>query len=313
MPKDKEQPSLPRSALCFKAHQFSLQPPPAEGQPRKFKGTAYSGEVIEGHSYWGNVIFDLDSMQIATPLAALLEHNSESRVGVIQSFNNDHQNGLTVEGSFLSNDKAQQIIQDSDGGFPFQMSVHIEPGSVEQVEKGEVVVNGRTIKAPCVVFRNGVIREVSFCALGADSNTNAVAASHQPKQINQEDTNVTELELAKEAQKQAETERDQLKQELQQFKAQKRADEIAQLEKDVGKQFSADDKTAYTNMDDSTFTFSVKQVRQFSAKPEPVEQKTTLPGYLFEHQAKGGAQEQNQFSGKPKSLADMAKDRGLGL
>lgn len=284
---------IDRSKLLFSVPNISLEAP-ADGAKRKFKGTAYAGGLVDGHWYWGRqgVVFDLDSIQINTPSPLLEEHGSGTRIGVVTGVSLE--NGINVSGDFLTNDDAKRIVQDSDDGFPFQMSIFIDPESIEEIASGSTVnVNGQTFTGPITVFRKNRIREFTICTTGADTQTSIKAFSgKKPEQPQQEDTNVTELELAKEAQQQAETERDALKQELQQFKAQKRTDEITQLEKDVGKQFSAEDKTAYTNMDDSTFAFSAKQVRQFSAKPEPVEQKTTLPGYLFEHQAKGGAQEQ---------------------
>ena len=91
-----------------------------------------------------------------------------------------------------------QVAQDSDDGFPWQMSVRIDPSAIEEIQAGaSVTVNGKVHQGPITVFRGGRIREVSFCALGADDNTNAVAASHSPKNFNQpEDTDVTELEQA---------------------------------------------------------------------------------------------------------------------
>src|SRR5690606_22960841 len=112
-----------------------------------------------------------------------------------------------------------------------------------------------------------------------------------------EDTNVTELEKAQQAKEQAERERDDALAELKQFKAQKRADEIAALETELKTQFSAEDKTAYTNMDDSVFAFTAKQLRQFSAgsqQPPAGQQQQQTPGvnpafaHLFTHQANPG-------------------------
>jgi hypothetical protein len=199
----------------------------------------------------------------------------------------------------MSNEFGTQVAQDSDDGFPWQMSVRIEPSAVEEIQAGaSVTVNGKLHQGPITVFRGGRIREVSFCALGADDNTNAVAASHSPKQFNQpEDTDVTELEKAQQAKEQAERERDDALTELKQFKAQKRADEIAALETELKTQFSAEDKTAYTNMDDSVFAFTVKQLRQFSAgnqQPPAGQQQQQTPGvnpafaHLFSHQANAG-------------------------
>ena len=111
---------------------------------------------------------------------------------------------------------------------------------------------------------------------------------------------MTELEKAQQAKEQAERERDEALAELKQFKAQKRADEIAALETELKTQFSAEDKTAYTNMDDSVFSFTAKQLRQFSAgsqQPPAGQQQQTQTqtpsvnpafAHLFTHQANPG-------------------------
>ena len=299
MPEEKK---IEQKALQFKANPFEISIKTETSDLRKFNGIAYSGEPIQGHYYWGDVIFDLESMQIDTPLAALLDHDTGRRVGVVTQFTKDNETGLKVSGDLLTNPYGQQVASDSDEGFPWQMSVYIDPSSVEEVERGQVVVNGRTLNAPITIFRGGRIREVSFCALGADDNTSAVAASHQSKtnQFKQEDTNVTELEQAKAAQKQAETERDNALAELKQFKATKRTEDIAALQTELNTTFSAEDMKTYSEMDDSVFGFTAKQLRQFSSKPNPTpapSPNSAVPphlAHLFNHQATGG--DQNQFN-----------------
>ena len=185
------------------------------------------------------------------------------------------------------------------------MSVRIEPSSIDEIQAGNTVtVNGKLLHGPITVFRGGRIREVSFCALGADENTMAVAASHNPNNPN-EDTDVTELEQVKAALQQAETERDAAQTELKQFKAQKRNDDIAALETELKTQFSVEDKAAYTAMDDSSFSFTAKQLRQFSAKNTPANASTA---HLFTHQAKADESNEKQTFGAG-SLVDQAKQR----
>ncbi len=307
-----EKPDPPISAYQFKTNLFDIAKQAEEGKKRTFTGVAYSGEVIHGHYYWGDLVFDLDTMQIKTPLGALIDHDTGKRAGVVRSFTKDNQGGLQVAGDLLSNKNGQEVAQDSDEGYPWQMSVYIVPGSIEEVERGEVVVNGKTLKAPITIFRNGVIREVSFCALGADDNTSAIAASHTPKQFNkQEDTDVTELEKEKEARIAAEQQRDAALNELKQFKEQKRNDDIAALESELKVQFSAEDKKSYTEMDESAFTFATKQLRQFSA-PKNDKQPNNLQN-LFKHQAQGGQSgsvsddQEHKFSAGAKAFAAQKK------
>lgn len=300
MPKTEEK----QNQYCFQLGQLNVDAQEDGKKKRTFSGVAYSGEVITDHWYWKQVIFDLDSMQIKGRIPALLEHSSYQRAGAIESHAISYESGLTVSGILLSNEFGAQVATDSDDGFPWQMSVRIEPSSIDEIQAGNTVtVNGKLLHGPITVFRGGRIREVSFCALGADENTMAVAASHNPNNP-QEDTDVTELEQVKDALKQAETERDNALNELKQFKADKRNDDISALEKELKTQFSAEDKTAYTAMDDASFSFTVKQLRQFSGKNSPA---NNGPSNLFTHQAKSDESEKQTFGAG--SLVDQAKQR----
>ena len=294
-----------RSKLLFNASSMEVLQPEGESKKRKFKGVAYAGGRVDGHWYWGRsgVVFDLDGIEIDKPTALLEEHFSSGRVGVVKQVSTTGK--IEVEGDFLSNTKAKEIVQDSDDGFPFQMSMYIDPGSIEEVSNGKsVVVNGQTFEGPITVFRQNRIREFTICTTGADRNTSINAFSGK-QQTKQEDTNVTELEQAKEAQKQAEKQRDDALAELNKFKADQRAENIASLQKELNTTFSAEDLKSYTDMDDAVFAFTAKQLRQFSGKQES--QKQGLPSHLFSHQANG---DQNQFNaGQPQSIADLAKAR----
>ena len=289
---------------CFRLGDLSVDPGEEGKKKRTFSGVAYSGEVITDHWYWTRVIFDLDSMQIKGRIPALLEHSSRQRAGAINTHTISHQEGLVVHGDLMSNEFGTQVAQDSDDGFPWQMSVRIEPAKTEEVAADQtVIVNGKTLQGPITIFRGGRIREVSFCALGADENTMAVAASHNPNQPT-EDTDVTELEKAQARIQELETKNSELEAQNKQFAAAKREAEITALGKDLGKEFSAEDITEMKELDDSAFAFSAKQLRQFSAGTQPPagkQQQQQIPSHfqhLFTHQATGGQGEQGQGGGE---------------
>lgn len=289
---------------CFRLGDLSVDPVEEGKKKRTFSGVAYSGEVITDHWYWTRVIFDLDSMQIKGRIPALLEHSSRQRAGAINTHTISHQEGLVVHGDLMSNEFGTQVAQDSDDGFPWQMSVRIEPAKTEEVAADQtVIVNGKTLQGPITIFRGGRIREVSFCALGADENTMAVAASHNPNQPT-EDTDVTELEKAQARIQELETKNSELEALNKQFAAAKREAEITALGKDLGKEFSAEDITEMKALDDSAFAFSAKQLRQFSAGSQPSagqQQQQQIPSHfqhLFTHQATGGQGEQGQGGGE---------------
>jgi hypothetical protein len=305
MPKEEEHKP---NQYCFQVGNLNVDQAEEGKKKRTFSGVAYSGEVITDHWYWDRIIFDLDSMQIKGRIPALLDHSTRQRAGAINSHSIDHQNGLTVSGDLMSNEFGTQVAQDSDDGFPWQMSVRIEPSAVEEIQAGaSVTVNGKLHQGPITVFRGGRIREVSFCALGADDNTNAVAASHSPKQFNQpEDTDVTELEQAQAKITELEGQVNTLTEQNKQFAAAKREAEISALGKDLGKEFSAEDIEEMKKLNDGAFAFSAKQLRQFSAgnQPPPAGQQTQqAPGvnpafaHLFSHQANGGQGSQPQQQG----------------
>ena len=298
-----------RSKLLFNASSMEVLQPEGESKKRKFKGVAYAGGRVDGHWYWGRsgVVFDLDGIEIDKPTALLEEHFSSGRVGVVKQVSTTGK--IEVEGDFLSNTKAKEIVQDSDDGFPFQMSMYIDPGSIEEVSNGKsVVVNGQTFEGPITVFRQNRIREFTICTTGADRNTSINAFSGK-QQTKQEDTNVTELEQAKEAQKQAEKQRDDALTELNKFKADQRAENIASLQKELNTTFSAEDLKSYTDMDDAVFAFTAKQLRQFSGKQEP--QKQGLPSQLFSHQANGDQGQGGQQGDKHRFTAAAEKFQEL--
>ncbi len=314
MPEEDNNPNQ----YCFHLGQLSVDAEQVGKKKRTFSGTAYSGEVITDHWYWDRIIFDLDSMQLKGRIPALLEHRSSQRAGAINTHSISHQTGLTVSGDLMSNEFGTQVAQDSDDGFPWQMSVRIDPSAIEEIQAGSSVsVNGKIHQGPITVFRGGRIREVSFCALGADDNTNAVAASHAPKNFNQpEDTDVTELEKAQARIQELETKNSELENQNKQFAAAKREAEITALGKDLGKEFSAEDITEMKALDDTAFAFSAKQLRQFSAGNQPPagQQQQQIPSHfqhLFTHQATGGhgdnqgAGDKHKFTTGAQAFADQ--------
>ncbi|MEG2268935.1 MAG: hypothetical protein RSC68_31955 [Acinetobacter sp.] len=315
-------PNEERLRYLFNATAIEV-PKAEEGQKRKFKGTAYGGGRVDGHWYWGRsgVVFDLEGIEIDKPTALLEEHFGASRIGVVQAV--DTNGKIDVSGDFLTNTKAQEIVQDSDDGFPFQMSMMIDPGSIEEVSQGKsVTVNGQSFEGPITIFRNNRIREFTICSTGADRNTSIKAFSGKSNpNPSKEDTNVTELEIAQAAQKQAEAERDAAQVELKKFKADKRTEDIAALQTELNTTFSAEDAKSYTDMDDAVFSFTVKQLRQFSANKPPAgqqQQNNTVPphlAHLFSHQATGGqggqqgSADKHKFTAGAQAFADQQKGK----
>jgi hypothetical protein len=145
---------------------------------RKFRMVGYTGEVM---SIWGEAMaVDLEGITWSErPLPILLDHDTRIRVGFSQAIEVTKK-GLEVEGDFLSNPTASEIVADADAGFPFQASINVHGDVIEEVGKGATVqVNGREFVGPGTIFRKSTLREVSFCALGADGDTHAEALSRR--------------------------------------------------------------------------------------------------------------------------------------
>ncbi|WP_368559687.1 hypothetical protein [Acinetobacter indicus] len=285
---------------CFRLGDLNVNQAEEGKKKRTFSGVAYSGEVITDHWYWDRIIFDLDSMQIKGRIPALLDHSPSQRAGVINEHSINHQQGLVVSGDLMSNEFGTEVAQDSDDGFPWQMSVRIEPSSVEEIQAGaSVTVNGKVHQGPITVFRGGRIREVSFCALGADDNTNAVAASHSPKNFNQPEGTDVDLEQAKAKIQEQENTISGLQDQIKKFAADKRNSEINALAKVLNKEFSAEEKAKFADMPDDAFDLMATTLKQFAASSQPQTpagqtQQTQTPSvnpafaHLFTHQANPG-------------------------
>ena len=143
----------------------------------QFAGVAYSGGEIKDHWAWGNLVFDCSSISAKEKIAILLNHDPDKIVGFgsVTGGNNITVNGVVSE----STESGQQVSSLSKEGMPWQMSVFIEPSSIEELTSGSIYLNGQTFQAPLTIFRNSEIREVSFTPVGADKNTSAYVFNEQ--------------------------------------------------------------------------------------------------------------------------------------
>jgi hypothetical protein len=290
------------SPMKFSVDEATVQGGDATSKKRKFSGVAYSGDVIENHWYWGNVIFDMASMDVPSRLPALVDHNRSKRAGYVTDSKIDNATGFTVNGVLLSNEDGAAVAQDSDEGFPWQMSVHIEPRSIEEFAAGEqTVINGRTFTGPLTVFRNSTIVEVSFTATGQDSNTAAVAMSRggvqQPSTTG--DSTMTPEQIAAMQQENATLkasnatltqERDAARTELDKFSKERRENDIKTLFSDMGREYKADDAEvkAFSDMPQAAFDVMAGMMRSQFKKPAAQGAGGAKPE-LFSHTATGGS------------------------
>lgn len=172
-PKKKEkQNTAPVNACVFnEGSDVCLAEDEGEKEEGRFRIVAYSGRIIPNHWLWGNMALDLEGLKFDKAKTAVLEeHFTANRIGFTTS--QDIKDEVIVDGKFLRNMRAKAIKDDMEDGFPMQASIYVPPTLIEHVKEGESAkVNGQTLKGPGTIFRRAVIREVSMCALGADSHT----------------------------------------------------------------------------------------------------------------------------------------------
>lgn len=186
--------TVPANACVFalEAPDHLTLTPAADKAPARFDVVANSGKPIQGHWFWGNLGIELAGIKAKSRVPILMDHDPTQRIGYSDA-REITKRGLQMQGEFLrSSALAAQVRSESLDGFPFEASVNLRPVKVERVAEGETVeVNGYEMTGPGHVFRRSELREVSFCALGADSNTSAAALAQEGElavELSQHDT-----------------------------------------------------------------------------------------------------------------------------
>jgi len=297
----------PLVPVAFRATaQFAAADP--QGAARQFSGTAYGGGVVTDHPFFNRVAFDLSTTKVVTPAPALYSHRPEP-VGVIRAATVGSM--IAISGELFSDidDQAKSIATKADRGMPWQLSVGIYPGHVDEYGQGaKVQLNGQTLDGPLTVFRDNRIREVSFCPLGADHTTEAHVFSiiggdrpaHPPKEpapmstIDKAEHDRIVAELNAKISEQGTTITDLNGR----FEAQEKAARLAAVKAlftDTGREFKDELAAPYLGMSEEAFTAVAKDLRA-SGKPK-------LPANLSAEQAKGG--EGGAGDGELKTVEDF--------
>jgi len=140
--------------------------------PVQFSGIAYSGGLVQGYQ---SIVIDLASTSIEASMPLLFQHDHAQVLGAVREAVNDGRS-LAVQGDLFSDidETAKNVALKAMRGARYQMSVGLFDMTIEDVPAGmPIAVNGRDFAGPITVLRNGIIREVSIVALGADSGTTA--------------------------------------------------------------------------------------------------------------------------------------------
>lgn len=144
----------------------------------RYEMNAYTGGIAMV-SLLGPTVFDLAGMETPkSAIPALYEHDRQRIVGVSDRIEKTSA-GLIVAGmTFDDEPDAQRVKRMSTAGMPWQASVGIDVMELEFIDNGETLeANGRTFEGPLFYAARSRLLEASFVSLGADSETNAIAAT----------------------------------------------------------------------------------------------------------------------------------------
>lgn len=295
--------NVPQDALRFAIPLLAFESQEG-GRKRKLRGVAYSGEPITGHSYWGTVAFDLSSTKAPNRLPVLIEHDRAQRAGFAAA---EIGGQITIDGELLDNQYGRSVAEEADAGFPWQLSVHIEPGEIAEVKAGATAkVNGHAVHGPAFIFRNSLIREVSLTPTGADHRTTAAVFSSaavttdedptEENNVNEHEQRISDLESQIQGLQASVTaitgerdsaiaerdaavaERDAATASLATFSATQRTAEVKALFSDLGLEFGDESAAPYLAMDAEQFGTVAQHMRAGRGAP---------PAQLFTHVADG--------------------------
>lgn len=297
--------------------------PPKDGSaPRQFSGVANSGKPF---NYYGvRVIVDLENLSFSDKVPALVEHERSKRAGFgVLSVEN---NQLMINGTLLDNDFGNEVADDADAGFPWQMSAHVIAETEENLTgNSTAIINGQTVTASITILRNCRIPEVSFTPTGVDFETSAVILGDDGKtQLStpQKDNTMTLEEALAEIEKHkaAQVEKDNRIKELEDENAKLKASEAqANVDAQLSQAgFSKSEDGKWQGVSDTTYQVLLSQDADKARAmigdlklSQPNRQDA--PGYLFgeQHKPNGNGINQggNQFS---NSLVENAKARASG-
>jgi hypothetical protein len=160
----------------------------AAGRKPRVEIVAYTGGLMRVPP-WGQVAIELAGLAIGAQTPLLSDHKAE-RGGIVGYGQAKVGAGkLLVSGTITAaTEAARETVELARDGFAFQASIGVQPLDFVRIRPGETaVVNGKPIQAPSTGFvhvRKGILKEVSFVAFGADSDTSVAIAASRRRQGN---------------------------------------------------------------------------------------------------------------------------------
>ncbi len=170
-----------RDVLAFAAP-FEFKKAEKENGKPSFMITAYTGKPVD--TWFGPLAFDVSGMKAKAKIPALREHKRDRVVGWTTKSWNDGRR-FYLDGEFSENTPdGKEVLALAQEGFPWQASVGIWPQRIEVLEKGvKAQVNGESIEGPAEIWRESLVGEISFVALGRDDNTAAIVLSESGQKV----------------------------------------------------------------------------------------------------------------------------------
>jgi len=179
---------MPKAALHFMDHKGFARVNKDKDDEDNFHMIAYSGGVIKGHWYWGDLLIDLAGMSFPKKQYPILE-NHETSKKIAFAKKPDISTGAIEfnTAQFVDTPESAEFIKLSKSGFPYESSIYANPTIIERVSEGEKAeANGVTLKGPASIWRKSVFKEASVCVFGYDTNTKSAAFASDEIEISLE-------------------------------------------------------------------------------------------------------------------------------
>lgn len=146
---------------------------------------AYSGGIIPGHWYWGDLAIDLEGMKIPSGKTPILEdHSTSQKIGFATKWSKEGNQLSIAKASFVDSPESLKFRDLSEQGFPYEASIYAKPSKIQRLaEDEEAEVNGFMMKGPGSIWRKCTLKEASVCTFGYDSNTKSAAMAEGEEDI----------------------------------------------------------------------------------------------------------------------------------
>lgn len=152
---------------------FTVLASPGSNDSRAWRMVAYTGRVLS--LAWGRIVLDLDGVTFRQKIPLLKDQRADQPLGYSTSIERTKR-GIEASGKLVSGALADDVLQLSREGFPWQASMLASPSAVEALAEGAAAeINGGQVKGPLTIFRKWQVLELTVTVLGADSNTSTEA------------------------------------------------------------------------------------------------------------------------------------------